>query len=125
MNYRSAIVFGRAREVTDRDELALVARSLTDHIAFGRSSDARMPTPEEYQQTLIIALELEECSAKVRTGPPKDRDSDLGSPVWAGVLPLALVPGEPVADPGLPAGIDPPSYVEKYRRRRGAGADEG
>jgi uncharacterized protein len=122
MNYRSAIVFGRAREVTDVDELKMVARALTEHVARGRAADARMPTDDEYRQTLILALALDECSAKVRTGPPKDSEPDLDLQVWAGVLPLSLVPGEPVPDPALKKAMAVPSYVSHYRRPGGAGA---
>jgi nitroimidazol reductase NimA-like FMN-containing flavoprotein (pyridoxamine 5'-phosphate oxidase superfamily) len=123
MNYRSAVVYGRAREVTDPDELLVAARAITDHVAPGRAEDARMPTAEEYRQTLLLALPIDEASAKVRTGPPKDEDEDVPLPVWAGVLPLRTAAGEPEPAPDLADGIGVPPYVRAYHRPgRGAGA---
>jgi hypothetical protein len=116
MNYRSVVVYGRAREVTDRDELLSVARALADHVAPGRGAEARPPDDEELRQTLILAVTLDEASAKVRTGPPKDDDRDLSLPVWAGVLPIGTVPGTPIPDPHLDPSITPPAYVTEYRR---------
>jgi nitroimidazol reductase NimA-like FMN-containing flavoprotein (pyridoxamine 5'-phosphate oxidase superfamily) len=111
MNYRSAIVFGRAREVTDREELEVAARAITHHVLPGREDDARMPTEREYAQTLLLAIPIEEASAKVRTGPPIDDEDDLGLPVWAGVLPLITVPGDPEPSPDLADGIGRPDYL--------------
>jgi uncharacterized protein len=116
MNYRSVVVYGRAREVTDPTEKFEAQRALVEHVVPGRSADARLPNDRELNQTTILAIPMDEASAKVRTGPPKDEDEDLELPVWAGLLPFTTVPGEPVADPLLPNGIDPPSYVTDYRR---------
>ena len=116
MNYRSVIVYGRPREVVDPDEKDLAQRALVDHVAHGRSADARMPNQRELGQTTILAIELEEASAKVRTGPPKDDEEDLGLPVWAGVLPLRTVPGQPEPAPDLRGDLRAPGYVTGYRR---------
>lgn len=116
MNYRSAVVFGTAREVTDPEELHTAAAAITSHVAPGRENEARMPTAEEYRQTLLLAVPIEEASAKVRTGPPKDDDDDLELPIWAGVLPFATVTGEPEPSPDLAPGIDVPPSVTGYHR---------
>ncbi len=116
MNYRSVVVFGEAREVTDPDELLTAAVAITSHVAPGREGEARMPTDEEYKQTLLLALALDEASAKVRTGPPKDYDDDIALPIWAGVLPLHTQTGDPDPSPDLAAGIDVPPSVTGYHR---------
>ena len=116
MNYRSVVVYGRAREVTDPTEKFEAQRALVEHVVRGRSADARTPNDRELNQTTILAIPMDEASAKVRTGPPKDEDEDLELPVWAGVLPFTTLPGEPEADALLPNGIDPPSYLTDYRR---------
>jgi hypothetical protein len=116
MNYRSVVVYGRAREVTDPQEKWDAQRALVDHVAHGRSEDARMPNQRELDQTTILAIEIREASAKIRTGPPKDEEEDLALPVWAGVLPLDIVPGEPEPDPNLAPGVSVPGYVRGYRR---------
>jgi uncharacterized protein len=116
MNYRSVVVFGRPREVTDRDERITVSRALADHVAPGRGAEAREPTDDELRQTLMLALGIDEASAKVRTGPPIEDESDLDLPIWAGVLPIRLSSGEPKDAPDLPPGIAPPEYVRAYRR---------
>src|SRR5712691_4370516 len=88
MNYRSVVVFGSPREVTDRGEMYVAQRALTEHVVPGRTADAREPDDLEYKETAIFALLLDDASAKIRTGPPIDPDDDLDLPVWAGVLPL-------------------------------------
>jgi len=82
----------------------------------GRSADARGPSDKELAGTLVLSLPLEEASAKVRVGPPKDFDDDVDLPVWAGVIPLELAPAraEPAAD--VPEGVSVPGYVTAYRR---------
>lgn len=116
MNYRSVVVFGTARPVTDAEEKFAAQRALVDHVVHGRSDDARMPNERELNQTTILAIGLDEASAKVRTGPPKDEPEDYELDVWAGVVPVHLEPGAPDPDPQLPAGIDPPPYATDYRR---------
>ena len=112
MNYRSAVVFGKAEEVTDREEKLRVLAALVEHVCRGRSADARGPNEKELKQTIVLRLPIREASAKVRTGPPGDDAEDYALPVWAGVLPLALTPGAPVADNEVAV----PDYVSKYTR---------
>ncbi|HJR09101.1 MAG TPA: pyridoxamine 5'-phosphate oxidase family protein [Pyrinomonadaceae bacterium] len=122
MNYRSVVVFGRA-VVVEEGALKLEAlRALTEHLAPGRWAEVRQPTREEVRATLVLALPLAEASAKVRTGPPVDDEEDYTLPIWAGVVPLGLVAGEPIADPRLPVGIEPPPHVLNYTRRAGEGS---
>jgi nitroimidazol reductase NimA-like FMN-containing flavoprotein (pyridoxamine 5'-phosphate oxidase superfamily) len=116
MNYRSVVVFGRAVAVEDRDEKFEALRALTEHLAPGRWDETRQPTEGEMRATLVLALPLEEASAKVRTGPPVDDEEDYALPVWAGVVPLRVVAGEPIADPLLPQGVEPPAHVLNYAR---------
>jgi hypothetical protein len=113
------VVFGTAREVTDPEELHTAAAAITSHVAPGREDEARMPTDEEYKQTLLLALPLDEASAKVRTGPPKDDEPDHDLPIWAGVLPFSTEPGDPIPSPDLTQGIDVPPSVIGYRRPGG------
>jgi nitroimidazol reductase NimA-like FMN-containing flavoprotein (pyridoxamine 5'-phosphate oxidase superfamily) len=116
MNYRSAVVFGTAREVTDPEEKLQALEALVEHVARGRSADARGPNEKELRQTLVLALPIEEASAKVRTGGPVDDEEDYALPIWAGVLPLRLVPQSPLPDERLRPGIGIPPYVDNYRR---------
>jgi uncharacterized protein len=115
MNYRSVVLYGRAREVTEPEERLVAARAITSHVAPGREDDARMPSEEEYRQTILLAVAIEEASAKVRTGGPKDPE-EADAPVWAGVLPLTLEPGVPEPANDMPAGIEVPSYLVAYGR---------
>ena len=116
MNYRSVVVYGHAREVTDPDEKFAAQRALVDHVAHGRAEDARLPNQRELDQTTILAIPIQEASAKIRTGPPKDDAEDMDLPIWAGVLPLRTIPGEPEPDPELRGGVEPPGYVTDYQR---------
>jgi uncharacterized protein len=116
MNYRSVVVFGKGREVTDPEELHVAARAIAAHVAPGREDEARLPTDDEYKQTLLLAVPLDEASAKVRTGPPKDKDEDADLPIWTGVLPLSTTPGRPIPAPHAPPGVDVPPSVTGYHR---------
>jgi nitroimidazol reductase NimA-like FMN-containing flavoprotein (pyridoxamine 5'-phosphate oxidase superfamily) len=104
MNYRSAVVFGRA-EAVEGDEAVHGLRVISEHLLAGRWDEVRAPSPVELRQTAVLRMTIEEASAKVRTGGPIDEPDDLALPVWAGVLPSALTWGEPVPEPDLPAGV--------------------
>jgi nitroimidazol reductase NimA-like FMN-containing flavoprotein (pyridoxamine 5'-phosphate oxidase superfamily) len=84
-NYRSVIVYGKGEEVTDAEEKLRAVNCITNHIVPGRTAEARTPNEKELRATLVVRLPLDECSAKVRTGGPKDDEEDMGMPVWAGV----------------------------------------
>ena len=114
LNYRSVIVFGEARLVDDPDEKQLALKAVTDHVTPGRWEDSRPPSEKEIAGTLVLAVPLDEVSAKVRIGPPVDEEHDIGLPYWAGVVPLSIVPGAPIPseDVDWPA----PEYLTDYRR---------
>jgi hypothetical protein len=115
MNYRSAVVLGRARTVDDPDEAMRAMRALVEHVAPGRWDEARQPGARELAATLIVALPIDEASAKIRTGPPVDDEEDLSLPVWAGVVPLQRTFGEPIPDPALDPAIPPSSAATALR----------
>ncbi len=115
-NYRSVVILGQAREVTDPAEKLASFEALVEHVARGRWQDARQPTEAEMKATRVLSVSIEEASAKVRSGPPKDDAGDLGLPVWAGVIPLALAAGEPISAEGLPPNVELPPYARRYRR---------
>ncbi|MCE9594256.1 MAG: pyridoxamine 5'-phosphate oxidase family protein [Planctomycetes bacterium] len=117
LNYRSAIVFGRAREIADFDEKSAALRVLTERVVPGRWSEVRAMSEREVHATLVVALPLDEPSAKIRSGPPLDPASDVDGPWWAGVVPLALRSSAPIPAPDLPAGIAPPASVREFERR--------
>src|SRR5213079_3721662 len=97
-----------AEEVVEREEKISVLDKLVEHVCRGRSADARRPNESELKQTLVLRIPIAEASAKIRTGPPKDDEEDYALPIWAGVLPLSLEPGELVPDPRLPGHLTPP-----------------
>jgi hypothetical protein len=117
-NYRSVVVFGRARLVDDTDEKLAALEAFAEHIAPGRWAEVRPPSAVELKATKVLALSLSEASAKVRTGPPSDDAEDYALRVWAGVIPLGLVAGVPETDPRCLPGIAVPDYVRDYRRTR-------
>jgi uncharacterized protein len=116
INYRSVVVLGRATVVEGREEKLKALSAFTEHVVRGRWSDVRQPNDSELKQTTVLALPLEEVSAKVRTGGPKDEPEDYDLPIWAGVLPLTLVPGAPIPDPQLRFRREPPAYLTNYSR---------
>jgi nitroimidazol reductase NimA-like FMN-containing flavoprotein (pyridoxamine 5'-phosphate oxidase superfamily) len=116
VNYRSVVILGEGRAVTEREEKLTALQTIVEHLAPGRSADARGPRDPELAATEVVALPIDEASAKVRTGPPVDAPEDYALPVWAGELPLALAPGEPVPDPRCSEAV--PDYVRAYGRAR-------
>jgi nitroimidazol reductase NimA-like FMN-containing flavoprotein (pyridoxamine 5'-phosphate oxidase superfamily) len=112
VNYRSAMIYGVPRLVTDPGEKLEGLRCLTEHVAPGQWDYARRPSRKELAATSLLALSLEEASVKMRTGPPDDGDSpDASLGLWAGELPLALTWQAPRADPGLPADLPVPPHI--------------
>jgi uncharacterized protein len=115
MNYRSVVVLGKARSVTEDEEKREALASFTNHIVPGRWDEARQPTAQELKSTSVIALPIEEASAKVRTGPPIDDEVDYALPIWAGVVPLETRLGKPFDD-GRLAPDAPPLDLERFTR---------
>jgi len=111
MNYRSAVVLGAGRLVTGADERLAALRAVTQQLTPGRWDHVRPPTRKELAATAVVAVPLAEASVKVRTGPPSDDDEDYASPAWAGVLPAALVFGQPEPDPALSEAIPVPDHI--------------
>ena len=116
MNYRSAVVFGRARGVEDPAEKLAALEAVAEHLVPGRWADARAPNEKEFAGTKVLAVDIEEGSAKVRSGPPGDFDADVPLPIWAGVIPLRLAAGQPVTDDRVPDGVPVPEYALRYER---------
>src|ERR1051325_1295820 len=116
MNYRSVVIFGRATLIEDREEKMAALLALSEHIVRGRWVDVREPTEQEMKATTVLSLPWGGGSGKIRTGPPLDDEEDYGMDVGAGVIPLRLVAGEPIADPRLPEGIQVPVYAREYER---------
>jgi uncharacterized protein len=120
INYRSVVVYGRASEVRDPDEKRAALEAVVEHIVPGRSADARGPNDSELRATRVVRVGIDEASAKVREGGPKDDPEDLEvEDVWAGHLPLAMVTGEPVVDEAGHVTAPLPAYVARYRRPGG------
>ena len=117
MNYRSVVVLGAGRRVTGREEKQRAMHALIERVHPGRSALLRPPTPQELEVTTVVALPIEEASAKIRTGPPIDLEADQARPCWAGVLPLELSAGTPVPDAHVPPGLEPPSAITCWSRK--------
>ena len=111
VNYRSVSVFSTAKQVTDQKEQDHILEVFTEKMCKGRWNDVRKPTAGEWKATMVIAFEMEEASAKVRTGPPVDDDEDYSLYIWAGVLPMSIEKRTPIADPKLKSGVELPPYL--------------
>ncbi|MGB7847702.1 MAG: pyridoxamine 5'-phosphate oxidase family protein [Candidatus Acidiferrum sp.] len=116
VNYRSVVILGTARLVEDRSEKMEALRIFTEHVMKGRWDDVRQPSEQELKATTVLALPLDEVSAKVRTGGPVDDEADYALSVWAGVLPLEMVAKEPVADAQRKNDPPLPGYLKNYSR---------
>lgn len=117
MNYRSAVVFGVGRLVTDAQEKTRALKALTEHVARGRWDEVRPVTEKEVSATEVVAVQIESASAKIRTGGPLDDEEDYALPIWAGVLPLVQQPLAPRQDERQPEGLEIPASIRAYHRQ--------
>ena len=123
-NYRSALLLGRFREVSDPDERRASLRAFVEALVPGRWPEVRPPSAAELQATSVLALEINEASAKIRSGPPTDDGStDAQMDVWAGELPFLTSFGSPLPSPGLAPGIEVSPSVRALAGRGRAAAD--
>ena len=121
INYRSVVIFGKAQEINDPTEKTKSLKTITEHIIPGRWNDVREPNDKELNATSVFSLDINEASAKVRSGPPLDKDEDLKLNVWAGVLPLRMENEEPIIDSTIIDGINHntivPDYIKKFKEK--------
>jgi nitroimidazol reductase NimA-like FMN-containing flavoprotein (pyridoxamine 5'-phosphate oxidase superfamily) len=118
MNYRSVVILGTAEVVEDPQEKLAALHALSEHILPGRWAESRQPNEKELKATFALRLPINEFSAKVRQGPPVDDEEDYAFRTWAGVVPLNIVPGTPIADDRCDPSISVPPYVRAYSRIR-------
>jgi uncharacterized protein len=118
MNYRSVIVLGKAKLISDEQEKFEALKAFTEHIIPNRWEEIRPPNAKELKRTTVLSLPITEASAKIRVGNPVDDEEDYAMNVWAGVLPLNLRSGKPIADERLKEGIEIPPHVLNYQRTK-------
>ncbi|MEA2024053.1 MAG: pyridoxamine 5'-phosphate oxidase family protein [Actinomycetota bacterium] len=114
LGFRSAMVIGPARLVDSPDERAIALEAITEAVLPGRWAEARPPTRNEDKGTLVVAVPIEEFSAKVRGNEVSDEPEDYELPIWAGAIPLATLVGAPEPDPRLADGIEIPESVRQF-----------
>lgn len=114
MNYRSVVAFGTARTIEDETQKRNALRVVSEHLIRGRWNDVREPNSKELKATSVLEFQIEEASAKVRQGPPLDDEEDYSLSMWAGVLPLKLRTGTPIADSRLAPGAALPRYLADF-----------
>ena len=116
MNYRSVVVLAKGTLIDQPEGKMDALRVITERLVPSRWGGVRQPTPQEMKGTTVISFSIAEASAKVRIGPPKDDAEDYTLPTWAGVLPLTLTPGAPIADERNLPGVKLPDYIRHYKR---------
>ncbi len=114
MNFRAAMVFGTATLLPSREAKLAALEHLIERLYPGRWATLRAPTEQEIKATAVLSMPIEEASAKIRSGPPLDHEKEMGAEVWAGVIPLTLTPGAPIADSRLDPGIPMPEMFARY-----------
>ena len=119
VNFRSVVLFGTGRTIEDEQEKIAALKAVTEHLIPGRWNEARLPNQKELNATQVVAIKIDEASAKIRTGPPGDDEEDYDLPVWAGLLPLAESALIPIPDEKRKADIALPDYIARYSRKRG------
>ena len=118
MNYRSVVAYGTGRIVDDPAEKLAALKTISDNMLPGRWDDARRPSAKELKATTVVAVRIDEATAKIRTGGAHDFEEDLALPVWAGVVPIREVYGVPENNHDLDPAIKPPAYLSKQIKSR-------
>jgi nitroimidazol reductase NimA-like FMN-containing flavoprotein (pyridoxamine 5'-phosphate oxidase superfamily) len=116
VNYRSVVLFGAGRLITDEREKLMALQAITEHLIPGRWDEARLPNRKEMNATSVVSVHIDEASAKIRSGPPVDDEEDYALPVWAGMLPLEERALTPVGDERLREDVPLPAYIARYSR---------
>lgn len=114
MNYRSVVVLGTGREITEPGERLAALRAISEAVLPGRWDDVRPPDDTELRRTMVVAVAIEQCSAKVSAGHPEDPEHEWDLPVWAGRVPLRRAAGAPEPSPDLRDGIEVPDYLRTW-----------
>ena len=115
VNYRSVVILGKAKEISESSEKEKALQIITEHIMPGRWNDVRKPNAKELNTTTVLSLNINEASAKIREGAPKDDEEDMDLEIWAGVLPLKIAPQEPIQDSKLKDNILLPGYLSNLK----------
>ncbi len=118
LNYQSVTLFGEAVLVTNEKERYKALEIISDQIIPNRWTETRLPNEKELKATKIIKIPITEASAKIRTGPPLDDKTDYDLPIWAGVIPINTIVGEPIADPVLNENIPLPESVKNMLKNK-------
>jgi len=113
MNYRSVVIFGKGKLIENEVEKLEALKTITEHLIPGRWDDARKPNEKELNATTVVSIDIDEASAKIRTGPPIDDEEDYKLPVWAGLIPISLKFDSPENDPKLNKDIGLPNYIRE------------
>jgi nitroimidazol reductase NimA-like FMN-containing flavoprotein (pyridoxamine 5'-phosphate oxidase superfamily) len=116
LNYRSAMILGTGRRVTEPGEKTAALRAVVEHIVPGRWDEVREPSPDELDGTQVVAVEIAEASAKVRSGPPIDKREDVDQRKWAGVLPLETSPLAPIPGSDVARDVPLPAHLAEWSR---------
>lgn len=118
-HYRSAMVFGQFSEIENTDQKHQLLSHFLEQIAPGRSQVARPGNSKEMAATVLLEMSLDEASVKVSNKGVNDKEEDLASPIWAGVMPYRTIVGPLVTDPNLGVNLDIPDYSSAYSGRWG------
>jgi nitroimidazol reductase NimA-like FMN-containing flavoprotein (pyridoxamine 5'-phosphate oxidase superfamily) len=118
VNYRSVVLFGTGQPVEADQEKLAALEAITEHLIPGRWREARLPNQKELNATSVVSIKIDQASAKLRNGPPGDDEEDYALPIWAGVLPLQVLPLAPIRDELMTQDIETPEYVAKYSRKQ-------
>jgi nitroimidazol reductase NimA-like FMN-containing flavoprotein (pyridoxamine 5'-phosphate oxidase superfamily) len=113
VNYRSAVLHGRATLVADPDEAGKALAAITDHMLPGRWAEARPMLEKELKATSVLRVEVEAASMKDRQGHPIDDREDYDLPIWAGIVPLRVTAAGPTDDGRVPPDVAVPACVRK------------
>ena len=117
VNYRSCVVHGTARAVTDKAEIDRALWLITDHLMPGRSAEVRPSSRQEEKATGVLVIEIEAMTVKVRSGPPVDEPEDHPLDIWSGILPIGIGIGRGVPDGFTPASRPEPASLSAARRK--------
>jgi len=117
VNYRSVMVFGKGRKIESKDEKNVALKAIADQLIPTRWEECRLPNDKELNATAVVAIKIDLATAKINNGMPDDKAEDMDFPVWAGILPLNTMAGEPVSSDGLAEGLAPSERIKGFSKK--------
>lgn len=114
VDYRSVMAFGTAAIIDDPDQKAAALSAMIDRFYPGRDATLRASSVQELKATMLLGMEIEEASGKIRAKGVGDEEEDYALPIYAARIPVHQVLGDIEPCPRLLPGVPRPEGLAGF-----------